>query len=107
MRSRSDHRRLVALGDRLAEADAIRAKGACRDIDVAVFFPEIPHFGMKGRPDGFDPYAQARRICAGCPVRDACLKFAVDGHEPAGMWGGHSPEERAAIRAQRRQERTG
>nr|WP_043662124.1 WhiB family transcriptional regulator [Thermocrispum municipale] len=31
---------------------------------------------------------RAKRLCAGCPVRDACLAGALERGEPWGVWGG-------------------
>ncbi len=31
---------------------------------------------------------EAKRICAGCPVADACLEGALERREPWGVWGG-------------------
>ena len=55
--------------------------------------------------------AAAKRLCLGCPVRDACLK-AADDFEPFtygnrwGVWGGLSAQERDN-RARRLKERRG
>ena len=35
-----------------------------------------------------DDIAAAKRICAACPVREACLAGAVARREPWGVWGG-------------------
>jgi WhiB family redox-sensing transcriptional regulator len=32
--------------------------------------------------------ARAKELCAGCPVRAACLADALDRGEPWGVWGG-------------------
>lgn len=42
-------------------------------------------------------YCHARPICEACPVRQACLDWAVETGEPDGMWGGCDPDERAAL----------
>lgn len=39
-------------------------------------------------PDVGDDAALARRICAGCPVREECLRSALANHEEFGIWGG-------------------
>lgn len=48
-----------------------------------------------------DRTATAKRVCAGCPVRDRCLTEGllqdVETDTPAGIWGGNLPEERAEI----------
>jgi hypothetical protein len=71
-----------------------RIKAACRGLPFEIFFPE---FGS----DLFDPYADARSICAICPVTEQCLKvsesFASSG-DRNGMFGGLSPAERKKIR---------
>lgn len=36
-----------------------------------------------------DDIAQAKRICALCPVREECLAGALARREPWGVWGGH------------------
>jgi WhiB family redox-sensing transcriptional regulator len=38
----------------------------------------------------------ARRICAPCPIRDACLEAAIAGKEE-GIWAGTTEEQRRAI----------
>jgi len=37
----------------------------------------------------------AKATCAGCDVRGACLRAALDGDEREGIWGGLSAAERA------------
>ncbi|MEJ8645170.1 WhiB family transcriptional regulator [Streptomyces sp. MS1.HAVA.3] len=36
-------------------------------------------------------------MCAGCPVRRACLDHALRTREPFGVWGGLTEEERHAL----------
>src|SRR6266536_3619670 len=44
--------------------------------------------------------ARAAELCRGCPLRAACLEFAL--REPQeGIWGGTSPQARAAARRAR------
>lgn len=38
--------------------------------------------------------AKARALCAECPVRPACLSYAIEVREPRGIWGGLTPSER-------------
>ena len=33
-----------------------------------------------------------------CPVREACLAYAIEARENHGIWGGTSPDERARVR---------
>lgn len=41
-------------------------------------------------------------ICNRCPVREACLEYALANHEDHGIWGGKSERERWRIRRNRR-----
>jgi WhiB family redox-sensing transcriptional regulator len=67
------------------------AKGKCRDLPPKTFFPS----------DGVG-VDQARQVCAECPVRDACLEYALGHHIDHGVWGGASERERRRIARQRR-----
>lgn len=40
-------------------------------------------------------YAEGKRICAGCVVRDECLAWALLTAEPFGLWGCKTPRERS------------
>ena len=72
-----------------------RADGACRTVDPDLFFP-VAVGAVANRQ-----IAKAQRICAGCPVRQQCLDFALRTPEPAGIWGGTTPEERSRARRAR------
>jgi WhiB family redox-sensing transcriptional regulator len=75
-------------------------KPACATADPRVFFPE----DTDGRPVEDGPEADAaRRICAQCPLRNQCLEYALSAGMPAGIWGGHSTDERERVRAARRE----
>lgn len=58
-----------------------QARAACRGVGPDVFYPA----DMAVR-HGVDPYAMARRLCAGCPVREPCREAGMS--EAYGMWGG-------------------
>ena len=74
-----------------------RAAGACLDADPDLFFPVAA--GAAASPQ----VTRALRICDGCPVKQECLDFAMRTGEPAGIWGGTTPEERIrALRARHR-----
>ncbi|MFF9898470.1 WhiB family transcriptional regulator [Streptomyces longispororuber] len=54
-------------------------------------------------PEAFHPRvgessAAAKRVCAVCPVRAACLAYALGQPELAGVWGGLTPLERGQLR---------
>lgn len=77
-----------------AAATAFMAHAACRDMDPALF---VPGPGRNGHN-----YAQARKVCADCPVRIDCLEFALTVGERHGMWGGLTPAERRPYLRHRR-----
>jgi len=74
------------------DPDHWRPDAACRDLDTAVFFPETN-----------EQIATAKAACASCPVRTACLEFAVITRQDDGVWGGLDENERKRER-RRRQE---
>jgi WhiB family transcriptional regulator, redox-sensing transcriptional regulator len=59
------------------------ADAACRDADVDVFFP--------ASEAGAEP---AKAICATCPVREACLEYALETRPADGVFGGLTATER-------------
>lgn len=66
---------------------------ACRHLDTNIFFPDPEHTAHAAHA------AQAaQRICAKCPVRDACAAYALDQHELRGVWGGLTERDRRRIR---------
>jgi WhiB family redox-sensing transcriptional regulator len=71
---------------------------ACRqpDVDPEWFFP-VSEGGPARRE-----VAAAKSVCARCPVARECLDWALQTGEPAGVWGGATPEERRTMRAARR-----
>lgn len=72
-------------------------EAACKDADPDIFFPE-----RGGQP------GPAKAICAGCPVTEECLEYALAGpydrHELAGIWGGKSGLELRKLKQKQRQE---
>jgi len=77
----------------LAEADEDSAeliwqqKALCAQTDPEAFFPE------KGGST-----REAKRICLGCEVKDACLEYALENEERFGIWGGLSERERRRLK---------
>ena len=70
------------------------AFGKCRDMPPALFFPS----------DGLG-VQEAQRTCAGCPVAEECLEYALVNRIDHGVWGGRSERERRRILRRRRAER--
>lgn len=71
---------------------------ACAGSDPEIFYP------LDLDPTG-PAVAAARRVCAGCPVRTACLADVMASEDPARRWGitaGLTADERAALFAAQR-----
>ncbi|GAA2025302.1 hypothetical protein GCM10009839_24170 [Catenulispora yoronensis] len=67
-----------------------QAAAACRGLPSAAFFSPT---GERGEARERREQA-AKRICAGCPVREECAAFAVALGERHGTWGGLTDKER-------------
>lgn len=52
-------------------------------------------------PSRGDSCVAAKEVCAGCPVRQECLEFALAEREVYGVWGGTSERERRRMRRER------
>jgi WhiB family redox-sensing transcriptional regulator len=59
----------------------------CAQTDPEVFFPD---------PGGST--RDAKRICARCPIRVGCLRWALETRQAHGVWGGLSERERRGLR---------
>jgi WhiB family transcriptional regulator, redox-sensing transcriptional regulator len=70
-----------------------RQDAACRDLDTAIFFPETD-----------EAAAAAKAVCATCPVREACLQFALITRQDDGVWGGLDENERRRLRRRRQED---
>ena len=62
------------------------ADGLCLDYHPDLWFS-----------DNRNAIDRAKEICAGCPVRDLCLQWALDTRERHGVFGGQTFGERANI----------
>ncbi|MDP6480969.1 MAG: WhiB family transcriptional regulator [Acidimicrobiales bacterium] len=67
-------------------------RARCADTDPAHFFPS----------DGVG-VELAKKTCAGCPVTEQCLEYALTNRVEHGVWGGCSERQRRRIRRQRRE----
>jgi WhiB family transcriptional regulator, redox-sensing transcriptional regulator len=65
-----------------------RSTAACRSADPELFFP------ISDSGPSLVQAAEAKAICAGCPVRRQCLAFAVRTQQVHGIWGGLTERER-------------
>nr|WP_310278237.1 WhiB family transcriptional regulator [Haloactinomyces albus] len=68
-----------------------RHRAACRDEDPELFFP-VSDMGPGARQ-----VEQAKAVCARCPVRSACLNYAVDNGLHHGIFGGTTERERQQL----------
>lgn len=76
-----------------------RSRAACMDEDPELFFP----IGTTG--PAVEQALEAKRVCAGCDVREPCLEFALATNQDAGVWGGLSEDERRSLKRQRQRQR--
>jgi WhiB family transcriptional regulator, redox-sensing transcriptional regulator len=68
-----------------------RDQAACRGLDPDIFYPSSD-----------EDADVAKSICAMCPVREACLEYALANRERDGVWGGATERERRRMIRQRR-----
>lgn len=68
-----------------------RHRAACRDEDPELFFP-VSEVGP-----GAGETARAKSVCASCPVRAACLEYALDNGLNYGVFGGLTESERREV----------
>jgi WhiB family redox-sensing transcriptional regulator len=68
-----------------------RDRAACHGLDPDIFYPVSD-----------DDAQEAKSICAVCPVREACLEYALANRERDGVWGGATERERRRMIRQRR-----
>ena len=58
----------------------------CRDVPTSWFFPSTT-----------DGESRAVALCQRCPVRDACLRFAVEHDQWHGVWGATTERQRRPL----------
>lgn len=59
---------------------------ACQEQDPILFYPK------RSTPD-----AEALIVCAGCPVANECLEYALEEKITFGIWGGKTQNERMRL----------
>lgn len=69
-----------------------RHEAACLDEDPELFFP----IGNSG--PALLQIEEAKKVCARCTVREACLEWALGAGQDHGVWGGLSEDERRAMK---------
>jgi WhiB family redox-sensing transcriptional regulator len=79
----------------IAEIWDWQLRGACRGRDSSLFFhPDRTPRSARGRRE-----AEAKAVCARCPVRAECAAHALSAREPYGIWGGFTESERLRLLA--------
>ncbi|MEU9860193.1 WhiB family transcriptional regulator [Streptomyces sp. NPDC047971] len=72
--------------------DGWRAAAACQDVDPDLFFP------VGVGPSALSQAEEAKEVCRACPVREECLRWAMDeGRHVTGVWGGLTENERRSL----------
>ncbi|WP_157548886.1 WhiB family transcriptional regulator [Nonomuraea candida] len=66
-------------------------RAACLDLDPELFFP----ISMEG--PSHSQVERAKRVCGDCPVREPCLRYALDTGQAYGVWGGTDPAQRREL----------
>lgn len=69
---------------------------ACREEDPDLFFP----IGSTG--PALVQTEDAKAVCRSCPVRQECLRWALDNGQDAGVWGGLDESERRTLKRRSR-----
>ena len=78
----------------MARNSTWRQQALCRGVDPEIFYPVS---------EDEDASADAKAICAQCPVREPCLEYALTVREKHGVWGGLTERERRRVLRRRRQ----
>lgn len=78
-------------------------RAACRGVDLEIFYPAYPTRSEGGRSRAviaaaMSAVAEAKQVCASCPVIGECRAYALAAREEYGVWGGLSAEDRHALR---------
>ncbi len=89
----------MLLDDASADGPAVASSGEqlwmreanCRGLQASAFFPSDAS-GVEA----------ARRVCADCSVRSACLEYSLENRLDHGIWGGTSERQRQRILRDRR-----
>jgi WhiB family redox-sensing transcriptional regulator len=74
-------------------------EGSCVYANTELFFP------VGSSMKAIKQSNEAKAICNECPVKVACLEYAISSNQDSGVWGGTTEEERKSIRREYR--RTG
>ena len=71
---------------------AWRDRAACWGEEPELFFPD------GNTAPALRQTEEAKAVCRRCEVAEACLKWAIESGQDAGVWGGLSEDERRALK---------
>lgn len=80
------------LSTAIGDSPQWQARGLCRQTDPDMFYA----------PPSKKAAEAAKRICGRCDVRAECLQWALANDEEYGIWGGTDPQEREAMKPQKK-----
>lgn len=80
----------------LRPGEAWRRLAVCAGMSPLLFYPDAISGPGKKTQNLYPPEAKA--ACNRCPVRRACLDYALTHRENYGLWGGKTPTERKKLR---------
>lgn len=69
-----------------------RHRAGCRDEDPELWFPVGDDGPARAQ------IVEAKTVCRRCPVVSACLAWALESGQEAGIWGAKTADERREIR---------
>jgi hypothetical protein len=76
--------------------DDWRTQAACTGDTAELFFPVGDNLKARAQAD------QAKTVCRRCPVREACLSWALETRQDEGVLGGLTEDERRVLHGRRR-----
>lgn len=78
--------------------DLYKAQDRAKEIVPCTNYPDLffPTY-----ENGSVEIAEARSMCAGCPIVAQCLEYGIKNEPDFGIWGGLTVKERDRIRAYR------
>lgn len=72
----------------------------CTDKDPELFFPTSYTGGYESQ------IREAKAVCRKCPMKFACLEFALETDDKWAILGGTTPTERSALQAKRAKQKS-
>lgn len=90
---------LASYGTSPEHVEDWRAQARCLEYDPELFWP----IGTTG--SAVPQIAEAVAVCWTCPVRETCLRYALDNGITEGVWGGLPEDERRSLKRREDRER--